>query len=124
MPIYPGYAYTDRAIDRRPTRPRYVNYYRAYELPEAPLRAPLSRVISRSSRYRATPSHPAFFCFPVIAGRLTFGHGSKIPLPGEPYRHARKLSRNEGKKNGLLAEERLHSIWLLEKLLRISLLRS
>lgn len=30
-------------------RSRYVNYYRAYELPEAPLRAPLSRLISRWS---------------------------------------------------------------------------
>jgi len=32
-----GRVCTDRAIDRR--RPRYVNYYRAYELTEAPLRA-------------------------------------------------------------------------------------
>lgn len=33
-------------------RPRYVNYYRACELPEAPLRAPLSRLISRWSMAR------------------------------------------------------------------------
>lgn len=35
-------------------RPRYVNYYRAYELPEAPLRAPLSRLISRWSMWPAS----------------------------------------------------------------------
>lgn len=33
-------------------RPRYVNYYRTYELPEAPLRAPLSRLISRWTMVR------------------------------------------------------------------------